>query len=141
MSLQPIISFFAVIGLILMFFVNKYRLLYRFFRPHYFSSTVNNLVGYLLGLSPLVFGLGMLVFINWQNKHYYEGTLYLNWVIFIIGGFFFFFPFKLLYKCIEEPIFPALKYSEMKPKLPSEYDIMNPITKSKAINDYQSYLK
>jgi len=67
MSLQPIISLFAVVGLLLMFFVNKYRLLYRFFKPRYYSSTVNALVSYLLALSPLFFALGMLVFTNWQK--------------------------------------------------------------------------
>ena len=67
MILQPIITLFAVIGLLLMFHVNKYRILYRFFKPRFYSATVNNLVNYLLNLSPMIFALGMLVFINWQK--------------------------------------------------------------------------
>ena len=47
MILQPIITLFAVIGLLLMFMVNKYRILYRFFKPRFYSSAVNNLVNYL----------------------------------------------------------------------------------------------
>lgn len=100
MSLQPIITIFAVLGLLLMFQVNKYRILYRFFKPRFYSATVNNLVNYLLNLSPMIFALGMLVFINWQKSEHFSGNFYMNWVIFIIGGFFFLFPFRFLYKCI-----------------------------------------
>jgi hypothetical protein len=66
MSIQPVITLFAVIGLLLMFQVNKFRILYRFYKPRYYSSIVNNLVNYLINLSLLIFGLGMLVFMNWQ---------------------------------------------------------------------------
>jgi len=50
----------------------------------------------------MMFGLGMLVFINWQKDHHLASTLILNWIIFIIGGAFLFFPFRALYKCIDE---------------------------------------
>jgi hypothetical protein len=43
----------------------------------------------------------------------------MNWVIFIIGGFFLIFPLKLLYRFIPEPQFPEWLYSEQKPILPS----------------------
>lgn len=139
--LQPVIAVFAVIGLLLMFFVNKYRILYRFFKPRFYSATVNSLVNYLLNLSPMIFALGMLVFINWQKDHYFSGTYYLNWAIFIIGGFFFIFPFRILYKCIPEPKFPEWNYNRLRPILPSEYDRMNPVTKSKALDEHRNYFK
>lgn len=101
MCVQPIIAVFAVIGLILMFLVNKYRILYRFFKPRYYSSTVNTFVDYLLNVSPVTFGLGMLIFTNWQTDHSLGSTLMLNWAIFIIGLFFLFFPFRIFYKCIK----------------------------------------
>ena len=65
----------------------------------------------------------------------------MNWVIFIIGGFFLIFPFKLIYRFIPEPQFPEWLYSEQKPILPSEYDRMNPVTKSQALDKHMNYLK
>jgi hypothetical protein len=65
----------------------------------------------------------------------------MNWVIFIIGGFFLILPFKLLYRYIPEPHFPECIYSEQRPILPSEYDRMNPVTKSKALEKHRDYLK
>jgi hypothetical protein len=141
MSIQPIIALFAVVGFIFMYEVNKYRLLYRFYKPRYYSSTVNVLVNYLLNLSPMIFGLGMLIWTNWQSDYHLSNTLILNWVIFAIGGFFLFFPFRILYKCINEPLFPDLSYSKNRPILPSEYDRMNPSTRSQAIEEHRSYLR
>jgi len=37
MCIQPIIAIFAIVGLLLMYFGNKYRILYRFFKPRYYS--------------------------------------------------------------------------------------------------------
>lgn len=73
-SLQPIIAFFAFCGLGLIFFINKYRILYRFGKPKFNSSVVNSLVNILLHLGPIFLGLGLLVFTNWQTNYKISST-------------------------------------------------------------------
>jgi hypothetical protein len=66
MAVQPIIAVFAPVGLLLMYFTNKYRLLYRFNKPNFHSSSVNTMLTFILKLSLVAFSLGQLYFINFQ---------------------------------------------------------------------------
>ncbi len=67
----------------------------------------------------MMFGLGMLIFNNWQANASYGGTLMLNWVIFIIGGFFFLFPFEILYRLFFKHKRESIKYQDKIAMLPS----------------------
>jgi hypothetical protein len=100
LPLQPILAAFALLGLTFLYLINKYRVLYRFTKPKFNSSAVNSLINYILLCAPVVFAVGMLVFTNWQ---YYntKNNYYLNWVILIVAGGFFLFPFRFFYKFLK----------------------------------------
>lgn len=63
MPMQPVIAFFAPIGLIFYYLGNKNNLFYHFMRPAFHSSAVNDVVGMLLLLSPMAFAIGQ-IFVN-----------------------------------------------------------------------------
>ncbi len=79
MTLQPIIALFAPIGLTLMYLTNKYRLLYRFKKPNFHSSSVNTMLTFILKLSLVAFSLGQLYFINFQ-AYQISFNLVINWI-------------------------------------------------------------
>jgi hypothetical protein len=79
MTVQPIIAVFAPIGLTLMYLTNKYRLLYRFKKPNFHSSSVNTMLTFILKLSLVAFSLGQLYFINFQ-AYSIQFNLVINWI-------------------------------------------------------------
>ena len=62
--MQPIIALFAPIGLTLYYLASKRNLFYHYRRPHFYESTINMAVNWILRLSLISFGLGNLTFNN-----------------------------------------------------------------------------
>ena len=136
LPLQPIIALFAPIGLGLMFGTNKYRLLNRFNKPNFHSSSVNNMLSFILKCSLLAFSTGQLYFMNFQN-YSASFNLIINWVSFALSAIFVFFPLSYCSKFFEEKLFHCMDYQEQQLYLTSDYDRLNPATREKAINDFK----
>lgn len=143
--MQPIISIFAPIGLILYYSVTKRNLLYHFQRPHYHSSSINSVVDLMLLLSLLAFGFGNLMVNNFiEDELNYEknGTLWPNWIIvFIAASFILLTPLKIFYCCMKKPEFVSYDYMEKKMILKTDYDRLNPETQQTAVYEFRDCLK
>jgi len=76
-----------------MFGCNKYRLLYRFNKPNFHSSSVNSMLTFILKCSLIAFSMGQLYFMNFQN-YSANFNLIINWVALGISALFVFFPLR-----------------------------------------------
>ncbi len=130
---MPVIGIFAPIGLALMFFCNKYRLLYRFNKPNFHSSSVNAMLTFILKCSLIAFSMGQLYFMNFQN-YSANFNLIINWVSLALSALFVFFPLKYCRRFFVEFNPPCMDYNEQLLYLTTDYDRLNPVTKEKAIN-------
>ena len=63
-SLQPICAFAAILGYFIMYWVQKYCMLYRYRRPVPGSDFVNQAVWQIIHLGPFLYSLGAL---TWSN--------------------------------------------------------------------------
>jgi len=63
-SLQPIISVIALLGFVMMYWVQKYCMFYRYKRPVPGTDFVNRAVYQIIFMGPLVYSLGSL---TWSN--------------------------------------------------------------------------
>ncbi len=63
-SLQPICVFIALIGYLLMYWIQKYCMFYRYKRPVPGTDFVNQTVWQIIHLGPLMYSLGSL---TWSN--------------------------------------------------------------------------
>jgi hypothetical protein len=67
-SLQPIVSFIALIGIFLIYWVHKYCLFNRYKRPIPGTDFVNDAIYQIIFLGPLVYSLGSLTWSNFDPK-------------------------------------------------------------------------
>jgi hypothetical protein len=100
LPLQPVIALFAPVGLTLMFLCNKYRLLNRFNKPNFHSSTVNGMLALVLKSSLLAFTLGQLYFMNFQS-YTADFELVINWVSLGVAAVFVLFPLRYFSRCFD----------------------------------------
>lgn len=140
MPIQPIIALFAPVGLTLMYLTNKYRLLYRFKKPNFHSSSVNIMLTFILKLSLVAFSLGQLYFINFQ-QYSIQFNLVINWISLGISIFIVVFPLQICKKFYAEPQSSGMDYKEKLLYMTTDYDRVNPVTKDEAINDFREYLE
>lgn len=142
--MQPIISIFAPIGLILYYLSTKRNLLYHFSRPNYHSSTINSVVDSMLLLSLLAFGFGNLMvnnFIKSELQYEKNGTLVANWIIVIIAAVFVVIvPLRAFYCCLKKPQLAQHDYLEKRMILNTDYDRLNPQTRNTAVYEFRDYL-
>lgn len=92
MPLQPIIVVFAIAGLIMMFWAQKYSLFYRCRRPIPGNKTVNTTMYTLIYLGPLFFGIGSFCW-----SHFFETSfigIAPNLTTCIIAAIIFILPYK-----------------------------------------------
>lgn len=100
MPMQPIIAVFAPIGLILIFGVNKYKLLFRFDRPRFHSLDVNNLLDWFFSFGPVTFALGQLYALVWVPLNPLLSYQILAWVCLCLSLVFYILPTKIIYRYI-----------------------------------------
>jgi len=84
----------------MMFFTNKYRLLYRFNKPNFHSSSVNNMLTFFLKFSLIGFSVGQLYFMNFQ-AYSIQFNLVINWVSVGFSILFVFFPLSVCRKLFD----------------------------------------
>ena len=67
-SLQPIISVIALLGFLMMYWVQKYCMFYRYRRPVPGTDFVNRAVYQIIFLGPLIYSLGSLTWSNFDPE-------------------------------------------------------------------------
>jgi hypothetical protein len=99
--LQPIIPLFSIIGILVMYWIQKYCLLRRVKRPIPGSDTINEAVGQIITLGPVMLAVGALIFSDILTDHDFRGFHFLiNFISVIISIFFYIFPFKIIYRLL-----------------------------------------
>ena len=111
-----------------MFGTNKYRLLYRFNKPNFHSSSVSNMLSFILKCALIAFSMGQLYFMNFQN-YSANFNLIINWVSFALSITFVFFPLRYCKKFFTEQHLTCMDYNEQQLYLTTDYDRLNPVTK------------
>ena len=129
MSLQPIISVFALLGFLLMYWVQKYLLFSRYKRPIPGTDFINVAVFRVTSFCPIIYSLGSLTWANFSPEGSPASALLPNLIALGISCILFVLPYKTLIKtCGTEKIIKEQLYDEERVFLPSDYDMLNPIT-------------
>jgi hypothetical protein len=146
MPMQPIIAIFAPFALLFFYIANKRNLFYHYRRPGYHFDTTNKVVNTFLLFSPLAFGLGSLL-VNNLNKEVNEadvenGTLEVNILnCFLAFGFSLIVPFRVFHCCVPQTEVENKDYFAKKMLIYTDYDRSNPLTKDRAIEEFEMYLR
>jgi hypothetical protein len=98
-SLQPAISFLALIGLFLSYWAEKYVLFYRSKRPPPGSDIINSTMCQLIYLCPLVFGLGSLTWPVFMTDGTPKSALIPNLITCGISVLLFIVPLEAICNC------------------------------------------
>lgn len=86
--MQPIISLFAPLGLLIYSLSLRRNILHFYKRPHFHEGTLNAAVNWMLRGEILAFGFGHLTvnnFISYETHNTNNGTLAPNWIMVGIG--------------------------------------------------------
>ena len=102
-SLQPIAPFFALIGYLLMYWVQKYCLFNRYKRPIPGTDFIHKAVYEIVYFSPLVYTLGSLTWSNFSPTGIPQEALYPNIASIVISVLILIVPFpSIIISCVKE---------------------------------------
>ena len=140
-SLQPICVFAALIGFLMMYWIQKYCMFYRYRRPVPGSEFVNRAVYQIIYLGPLMYSLGSLTWSNFMPGGIPEEAIIPNAIALVLSFLLYIVPFKtILIGCFfKEDTKPLCHYEEDRITFSSEYDRLNPATMEEALLGYQKY--
>lgn len=93
-----------------MFFTNKYRILYRFKKPNFHSSSVNTILSFILKISLISFAVGQLYFINFQS-YSIQFNLITNWVSLGFAVILVVFPLNMFRRFIKQNRVVSMDYN------------------------------
>lgn len=100
-TLQPCICIFAVCGVSLMYWIQKYSLLNRFKRPVPGTDLVNSAMSQMVNLGPVFYCLGALCWSHFLDGYKVAPGSIIYYVPNIIAGglalLFFIFPFSIIF--------------------------------------------
>lgn len=105
-SLQPIVSAIAMVGYLLMYWVEKYCMFYRYKRPVPGTDFINKTVYQLIFLGPLVYALGSLTWSNFDPVGIPKEAIVPNVLAAIFASLLLLLPINpiLLSCCIDENV-------------------------------------
>ena len=111
-SLQPIVSAFALVGYLMMYWVQKYCILNRYRRPVPGTDFVNAAVYRLIFLGPMIYSLGSLTWSNFSPDGIPAKALIPNLIALGVSIFIFFMPLKtiIIGTCFSEEYEVCKKY-------------------------------
>lgn len=134
-SLQPIVSLFALLGFFLMYWVQKYCLFNRYRRPVPGTDFVNNAVWRLLSLGAVVYSFGSMTWSNLAPNGIPREAILPNLVALGIALFLFILPMNtiIIGTCFSDSLEQTKKYQNERILFPSEYDRLNPSTQEEGI--------
>lgn len=95
-SLQPIVSVIALLGFVMMYWVQKYCMFYRYKRPVPGTDFVNRAVYQIIFLGPLVYSLGSLTWSNFDPQGIPKEALLPNLIAAIFSALLVFIPMNTI---------------------------------------------
>lgn len=102
MSIQPIITLMATLGIFLMFYSDKYVLLYRSARPKPSSSLINDSLNRILSLIVVVYSLGSLTWTSFLPTDEPTYAIVPNLISAGISVAFQFIPLGPIVRCLQK---------------------------------------
>lgn len=103
LSLQPIIALISCLGIILMYYAEKYTLFYRSIKPRPRSLEVNMQMGSLLRLCIFSFALGNLLFSQIiPESHLKPKDKLLDFINLAFGAIIYLIPLTIILKKLEQ---------------------------------------
>ncbi len=131
-SLQPIISVIALIGYLLMYWIEKYSLFNRYRRPVPGMDFVNNAVFKMVSLGPIVYTFGSLTWANFSPNGIPPEAIIPNLVAMAVSVVLFAIPFNsiILGACMGDNTLKSAVFNDDRIIMPSEYDRLNPNTQA-----------
>lgn len=141
-SLQPIVSVFALLGYFFMYWVQKYCVFNRYRRPVPGTDFVNNAVWRIIFLGPLIYSLGSMTWSNLAPNGIPPEAILPNLVAVGMSIIVFLIPMNtIIYgSCFSSNYQTVKKYHDERIFFPSEYDRLNPSTQKEGIEEYNSYM-
>jgi hypothetical protein len=138
--LQPILVVFAIGGMSMMYWAQKYSLFKRCRRPVPGKNIINNAMYQLIYLGPVFYTVGSFCW-----SHFFKD----DWIGYapnltagILSVIIFMLPYRRIVKKsmhTEDPE-QMSDFNQDRVFLPSEYDRLNPATSEQAVEDYMNYL-
>jgi hypothetical protein len=143
-SLQPVISILAIIGLFLMYWAEKYVLFNRSKRPPPGSDIINQAMSQIIYLCPLVYALGSLTWPVFIPDGTPRESMIPNLIAIGISIVMFIIPLEAICNCCineDERANAELIYEKERIFFTTEYDRRNPATLKAGYEDYVKYLQ
>ena len=141
-TLQPFIVVFAILGLGLMYWAQKYSIFSRCKRPIPGTNLVNTAMFQLIYLGPLFFTLGALSWSTFFPEGVPKRGFIANIVCLCLSVLIFLLPYEAIFRSIFSDMEDSeMKFHEYRVYLPSEYDRLNPATSKAAIREFMGYVK
>ena len=135
--MQPYVVVPALLGFFLMFWANKYTLLYNSTRPVPSSELLADAMGQLIFLSPFVLAIGNLTWYHLVIKETidFSKLIYISRITALgVSVLFFLLPIDSIVGAVcAVPDDEVLTYDDVRKRLSSEYDRLNPATKDDAL--------
>lgn len=134
-SLQPIVSVFALIGYFLMYWVQKYCVFNRYRRPVPGTDFVNNAVWRLIFMGSIIYSLGSMTWSNLAPGGIPPEAIIPNLVALGISIILFILPMNtiIMGSCFSDNYEKCKEYKDERIFFPSEYDRLNPSTQEEGI--------
>jgi hypothetical protein len=135
-SLQPIVSVFALLGYLIMYWSEKYCLFNRYKRPVPGSDFVNKSVYQLIFLGPLIYSFGSLTWANFDPNGIPPEAIVPNLLAVLFSVLVIILPMNTFIEgfCTNEnTVVKLTNYDNDRMFFSSEYDRVNPTTSRDAI--------
>lgn len=140
-SLQPICVVAALLGYLMMFWVQKYCMFYRYRRPVPGSDFINQAVWQIIHLGPLLYSLGSLTWANFLPEGFPKNAIVPNLISLGFSILLVLVPIKsILVGCFfSDQVSKLTLYSENRITFSSEYDRLNPSTQEEGLKEFQEF--
>ena len=143
-SLQPLISFFAIAGLGITYWPQKYAIFNRMQRPVPGTDLINVAMFQILLLGGIFYSIGSLCWSNFFPDGTPRKAIVPNIVALVISFVMFILPYRAIFMKVfedEDDNDHCLEFSKNRMLLSSEYDRANPSTSTEGFADYMKFIE
>jgi hypothetical protein len=141
-SLQPIIPVFALLGLLLNYWVQKYNLFHRSQRPVPGTPIIHTTLIQVVYFGAVAYTLGSMTWANFLEGSQFKAALLPNLLALSAAVLIFLLPYESLFsRVFKSKAMPELIYSDNRIFFTSEYDRLNPSSAEEGLKEYYEFLR
>ena len=134
---QPIIVFFSVVGILCMYWAQKYSMFNRMRRPVPGTDVIHVAMFQLIYMGGIFYSLGSLTWSDFYPEGFNAKGLIPNIIAIVVSVITALLPYRAIFGLLfEDEAQLCLEYSKNRILLPSEYDRLNPSTSKEGFKDY-----